>query len=434
MKKQEVPLLDCPKDFLIGDASGKILNEYARFPCKIMCGVYALIVKGTAKATINITSYEFAENDMIYFEPGTFLLIHKFSEDALVYYIIFSHDFSQKNSVQRTLTDKKGMISKNAVIHVPAEKADVLKNMVSVLIQASNCTPSMLTSDIMASVFNVFQVSYNTYLLDHKQFSLHPQDRKELQEYEFATRSEDPLILQSYLDTYKDAPQAHIDAITAHLQQIKQNDLDWNNAYISNSKSMLTEYLLKHPDSPHKALAQQKIDSLDWAQASGLNTIEAYQAYLDEHQDGEHYNEAEENMKALKVKEVTPEEKSMINQLFRRFFISINERNQDNLVSTVAEELTLLDKEQATPRDEVQMMEKMYKDDVTHLIWRINKDYSISKREVGDNRYEYSVSFTALKEEEHTDAANNKNSQYRINAKVNPNNRISELKMSKIVD
>lgn len=260
------------------------------------------------------------------------------------------------------------------------------------------------------------------------------QDRKELQEYEFATRSEDPLILQSYLDTYKDAPQAHIDAITAHLQQIKQNDLDWNNAYISNSKSMLTEYLLKHPDSPHKALAQQKIDSLDWAQASGLNTIEAYQAYLDEHQDGEHYNEAEENMKALKVKEVTPEEKSMINQLFRRFFISINERNQENLVSTVAEELTLLDKEQATPRDVVQMMEKMYKDDVTHLIWRINKDYNISKREVGDNRYEYSVSFTALKEEEHTDAANNKNSQYRINAKVNPNNRISELKMSKIVD
>ena len=235
------------------------------------------------------------------------------------------------------------------------------------------------------------------------------QDRKELQEYEFATRSEDPL-------------------------KIKQNDLDWNNAYISNSKSMLTEYLLKHPDSPHKALAQQKIDSLDWAQASGLNTIEAYQAYLDEHQDGEHYNEAEENMKALKVKEVTPEEKSMINQLFRRFFISINERNQDNLVSTVAEELTLLDKEQATPRDVVQMMEKMYKDDVTRLIWRINKDYNISKREVGDNRYEYSVSFTALKEEEHTDAANNKNSQYRINAKVNPNNRISELKMSKIVD
>ena len=260
------------------------------------------------------------------------------------------------------------------------------------------------------------------------------QDRKELQEYEFAVKSEDPLILQSYLDTYKDAPQEHIDAIAAHLQQIKQNDMDWQNAYVSNSKSMLLDYLSKHPDSPHKAMAAQKIDSLDWAQASSLNTIEAYQAYLAEHQDGDHYNEAEENMKALKVKEVSAEERSMIGQLFRRFFVSINERNETGLVSCVADELTLLDKEQATQGDVVQMMEKMYKEDVSNLIWRLNKDYNISKREIGDNRYEYSVSFTANKEEQHTDAANNSNSQYRINAKVNPNGRISELKMSKIVE
>lgn len=260
------------------------------------------------------------------------------------------------------------------------------------------------------------------------------QDRKELQEYEFAVKSEDPLILQSYLDTYKDAPQEHLDAVAAHLQQIKQNDLDWQNAYVSNSKSMLLDYLSKHPDSPHKAMAAQKIDSLDWAQASSLNTIEAYQAYLAEHQDGDHYNEAEENMKALKVKEVSAEERSMIGQLFRRFFVSINERNETGLVSCVADELTLLDKEQATQGDVVQMMEKMYKEDVSNLIWRLNKDYNISKREIGDNRYEYSVSFTANKEEQHNDAANNSNSQYRINAKVNPNGRISELKMSKIVE
>lgn len=260
------------------------------------------------------------------------------------------------------------------------------------------------------------------------------QDRKELQEYEFAVKSEDPLILQSYLDTYKDAPQEHIDAIAAHLQQIKQNDMDWQNAYVSNSKSMLLDYLSKHPDSPHKAMAAQKIDSLDWAQASSLNTIEAYQAYLAEHQDGDHYNEAEENMKALKVKEVSAEERSMISSLFRRFFVSINERDESSLVSTVADELTLLDKEQATKGDVVQMMEKMYKEGLSNLIWRINKDYNISKREVGDNRYEYAVSFTANKEEQHTDAANNSNSQYRVNAKVNPNGRISELKLIKIVE
>ena len=82
MKNNNIPLLDCPVDFLIGDASGKVLNEYGRFPCKIKCGVYAIVVKGTAKATINITQYNFKENDVVLLEPGGFLLIHEFSEEG----------------------------------------------------------------------------------------------------------------------------------------------------------------------------------------------------------------------------------------------------------------------------------------------------------------------------------------------------------------
>ena len=78
MEEKKIPLLDCPIDFLIGDASGKIMNEYGRFPCKIKCGVYAFMVKGSAKATINITQYEFEQNDLLLLEPGSFLLIHEF--------------------------------------------------------------------------------------------------------------------------------------------------------------------------------------------------------------------------------------------------------------------------------------------------------------------------------------------------------------------
>ena len=70
MQDKNIPLLDCPVDFLIGDASGKIMNEYGRFPCKIQCGVYAFLVRGWAKATINITDYEFQRNDVLLLEPG----------------------------------------------------------------------------------------------------------------------------------------------------------------------------------------------------------------------------------------------------------------------------------------------------------------------------------------------------------------------------
>lgn len=82
MEEKSIPLLDCPVDYLIGDASGKIMNEYGRFPCKIQCGVFAFMVRGSAKATINITHYEFNQNDVLLLEPGSFLLIHEFSDDA----------------------------------------------------------------------------------------------------------------------------------------------------------------------------------------------------------------------------------------------------------------------------------------------------------------------------------------------------------------
>ena len=49
-EQKNIPLLDCPVDYLIGDASGKVMNEYGRFPCKIKCGVYAILVRGSARA------------------------------------------------------------------------------------------------------------------------------------------------------------------------------------------------------------------------------------------------------------------------------------------------------------------------------------------------------------------------------------------------
>ena len=51
MKENNIPIVDCPYgDYMIGDASGKLMNEYGRYPCKIKCGVYAFLVRGTARA------------------------------------------------------------------------------------------------------------------------------------------------------------------------------------------------------------------------------------------------------------------------------------------------------------------------------------------------------------------------------------------------
>jgi AraC-like DNA-binding protein len=176
MQDKKIPLLDCPVDFLIGDATGKLMNEYGRFPCKIMCNVYALLVRGTAKATVNITKCEYHENDAFFLEPGTFLLIHEFSDDALVYYILFSSSFWDKNTF--TYRIPFGSPKTEGPIKLSAEKADVFKGMLELLMKASNTTPPMLSSENMVFVFNLLQSAYADYLRSIDESADKPQDRR----------------------------------------------------------------------------------------------------------------------------------------------------------------------------------------------------------------------------------------------------------------
>lgn len=177
-KAKNIPLLDCPVDYLVGDASGKIMNEYMRFPCKIKCGVYAYVVRGSAKATINITQYEVTERDVLVIEPGSFLLIHEFTEDALVYYILFSSSFLEKNTFS-THNNFDLFDQKSPLLHVNAEVGQVLQNMVNLLMQASNCTPSLLSSAKMAHVFSLLQIAYAEAAETKENHIAHPQDRKQ---------------------------------------------------------------------------------------------------------------------------------------------------------------------------------------------------------------------------------------------------------------
>ncbi len=176
-QEKNIPLIDCPFDYLIGDASGKVMNEYGRFPCKIKCGVYALIVRGSAKATVNITQYEFHENDLLWLEPGSFLLIHEFTEDALVYYVLFSSAFMEKNTFNSHVAINQ-LMQKTPIVHLTQEVGQLYRNMVTLMVDASNCEPSMLSSQKMVHVFNLLQTCYLDFQKSND-YIIKPQDRKQ---------------------------------------------------------------------------------------------------------------------------------------------------------------------------------------------------------------------------------------------------------------
>ncbi len=256
--------------------------------------------------------------------------------------------------------------------------------------------------------------------------------QQEEEAYEYAMKSNDPDVLQSYLETYKDADQAHIDSIMSHLNMLKTLDTEWTNAIVSGSKEAIEAYLQKYPNSPYRQEAWNKIDSIDWQIAKKADTAEAYQTYLDEHTDGSHIEEAENAMKKAKNRDLQPEESQMVSSLFRKFFQSINTRNEDGLTATCEDVLSsLLGKPAATKSDVLTFMNKLYKEDITNMVWRINDDYQIKKREVGDEEYEYQVVFTARQEVSRNDGSTQEGN-FKISATVSPDGKISAFNMARI--
>lgn len=177
MQNDRIPLIDCPMDYIFGEASGKILNEYGRFPCKIQCAVYAYMLQGNARATLNITQHEVKEGDLIYVKPGSFLLVHDFSEDARLKYIVYSSSFVEKNAygVRRFSLPTQPL---NPIVHVNEEQSQVVTQFSTLLETAINTTPSMLTVERMVHVFNLIQQTYFELVTTMESDQMHLLDRK----------------------------------------------------------------------------------------------------------------------------------------------------------------------------------------------------------------------------------------------------------------
>ncbi len=247
-----------------------------------------------------------------------------------------------------------------------------------------------------------------------------------------AMNSSDPAVLQDYLDSFKDAPQEHIDSIQAHLDILKMNDSEWTNALLSNSKSALQQYIDNHPNSLHKAEALHKIDSIDWALCSRQNTPEAYQAYLSDHSDGEHAVDAQEKLDKLDATTVNPDDKQTVSNAFQQFFKSINNNDEMGITSAVSSTLHFLTNASATKQDVISFLHKLYKDDVRSLTWRPNGDYKIQKKDMGDNTYEYDVEFTVDESISNIDSSKDKFNQYKVKGHIDSDGKISNLQLIKI--
>ena len=139
-------------------------------------------------------------------------------------------------------------------------------------------------------------------------------------------------------------------------------------------------------------------------------------------------------MGKVQQKELQPEEKQMISALFKTFFQSINSKNDDRATDQVENVMSsFLGKTNAHKEDVASFIHKIWKNDITNMNWRINNDYTIKKQSVGDDKYEYQVQFSARQSVSSTDSSQPTQSDFRINATVSPNGKISSFNMAKVI-
>ena len=255
----------------------------------------------------------------------------------------------------------------------------------------------------------------------------------EQQAYENAMQSSDMGVLQNYLDLYTDAPQEHVDSIQSHLDKLKAFDQEWMNAVTSNSKSALEDYLRLHPDTPHKTEALVRIDSIDWGNAKSINTSDSYENYINNHADGSHIDEANMMFEKMKAQTVTDADKQMVKGVFHTYFTSIAEKDEGSLISTLGDVLgSFLHSTNVTPSQVVNHMHKLYEAaDINNMHFKINNDWKIDKKPVGDDDYVYQVSFSVIQTIDRTDPSKGHLFKCQVSAKVSSDGKISDLDMRK---
>ena len=257
--------------------------------------------------------------------------------------------------------------------------------------------------------------------------------RQEESDYALAAQSTDPLVIEEYLNKYKDTNPEHRDSLQARLATILQIDKEWTDVLMTGSRDQIEQYAKTHPDSPHKAEAMNKVDSMDFAHVMKDKTIDAFINYVKQHPNGRFVNDANAAIDAIKMTQLQPEETKMVKALFKKFFQSVNSRNEGGMLSTVADQLTnFLGQSSAGKADVATFLKKLYKSDITNMNWHIIDDYKIDKKAGTKGAADYIVQFTAEQNISRTDATQPTYNRYQISATVSSDGKISGLNMKKI--
>ena len=252
---------------------------------------------------------------------------------------------------------------------------------------------------------------------------------REIQAFNVAMDSGDTEAMRDFLLNYTDATDAHKAAINEAIAKISKQEQDLSLCMANRDRAALLRYVHDYPDSPHRSKILAMVDTLDWEDACKTNNKAAYDKYIAQHADGAFIKEAKDKVSVKKV-EATAEDDAMARSLFREFFLSVNGNDAARLTPNLSDQISSF---MSTPNpskdDVVGWMKRQHGDGVASVIWKLNGDYKIQKREQGGSK-DYTIDFTAKKTVIHSDGRAT-SEHFKIKSNVNGNGKISSMEMTK---
>ena len=250
--------------------------------------------------------------------------------------------------------------------------------------------------------------------------------------FETAMNSGDIDQINSFLRNFSDATPEHRQAATAKINEVTQESEALSLSLATKDKSKLEEYLTDYPDTPQKQYLLSIIDSLDWEDAQKTNTKAAYEKYIADHANGifiKDANEAKEKL-MVKISNGTPEDNAMAKTLFREFFLGVNGNDAARMTAMLSSNVTnFMGTPNVSNSEVIGWMKRQHGEDVSNVIWKIDHNYNISKREF-NGKVEYVMTFKAQKTVVKKDGRSS-TEHFKITSNVTGNNKISSMNMVK---
>lgn len=155
--EENTTIFDIPMDFIAGDnISGDMIYRYVRFPYKMKAVLFALCVKGSLRAMVNLSEYTIKPFDFITLTPDCIIQINEVSPDTRFYYACFSQEFMENSNLILTTVRLLPMLVEDPVISLSEDLAGLYIDIFKPLIHAYAFPCTLENKDIIKSIFTIF--------------------------------------------------------------------------------------------------------------------------------------------------------------------------------------------------------------------------------------------------------------------------------------